>query len=238
MHKLDNLRKELHALADPEKAKNLSRFFKTAKGEYGEGDIFLGITVPDQRIVVKKYQDLPLQEIGTLLQSTIHEERLVALLILVRQYKKGDSVTKKVIYEFYLGHSGSINNWDLVDSSAAYIAGPYLEDKSIDVLKNFAHSQNLWERRIAMLSTFYFIKQERHQEAFTIAEILMNDSHDLIHKAVGWMLREVGKHCGEEIEEEFLQRHYQTMPRTMLRYAIEHFPREKKRFYMTKITKQ
>lgn len=230
---LDQLKRELRSHALPEKAEFLPRFFKTGKGEYGEGDVFIGVTVPNSRKVAAKFKDLPLNDVKTLLLSKIHEERLVALFILVHQFKKGDGTKKKEIYEFYLAHTKLVNNWDLVDSSASHIVGHYLSDKPKDVLYALATSDNLWEKRISMISTLYFIvKQKQHKDTFKIAALLLNDKHDLIHKAVGWMLREVGKNISHEVEEEFLKEHYKTMPRTMLRYAIEHFPETKRKRYL------
>lgn len=230
---LINLQKEVKTLADPLRGESSMRFFKTKKGEYGAGDIFLGLTVPQSRIIAKKYSSLSLKDIEKLLTSKYHEERLIALLILIDQYKKGNDSTKKTIYDFYLSNTIYINNWDLVDLSAGYIIGDYLKDKDRSLLLKLAKSENLWEKRIAVISTFAFIKDLKEaSDTFAIAEILLHDKHDLIHKAVGWMLREVGKRVGEEVEEEFLKKHYKEMPRTMLRYAIERFPSNKKAFYM------
>lgn len=233
MSSLKDLIKELNLLANPEKAKNLSRFFKTGKGEYGEGDQFIGITVPFLHKIANKYTDLSLSDIEKLIQSPIHEYRLTSLMILVNQFKKVDNpLQAKRIFDFYLSHTDRINNWDLVDLSAGYIVGGYLIDKPISILIKLAKSKNIWERRIAIIATFKFIYEKRYKETFTIAKLLLNDTHDLIHKAVGWMLREVGKRCGEKIEEEFLIKHYKKMPRTMLRYAIERFSKEKRQTYL------
>lgn len=223
---------QLKKLANPKKALGVARFFKTGKGEYGEGDIFLGITVPETRVVAKQYKDLLLKEIEKLLQSKIHEERLLALFILVNQFKKADEAKQKQIFDMYLTNTKYVNNWDLVDSSAEYIIGGYLMNRSKNVLKKLAQSTSIWERRIAIMATFQFIKQKQHDHTFIIAEILLKDTHDLIHKAVGWMLREVGKRIDESIEEIFLQQHYQKMPRTMLRYAIERFDEKKRKKYL------
>lgn len=231
---LTKLTQTLQRYADPERANVLQRFFKTGKGEYGERDIFLGITVPMQRQIAQQYYGLQLKEIDTLLQSKIHEHRLIALFILIRQYEKGTPKDKKRIVAFYLKHARWINNWDLVDLSAPKILGHYLIDKSRKVLHTLAKSQSLWERRIAIIATFTFIRQRQFDDTFHIAELLMQDSHDLIHKAVGWMLREVGKQ-NHKAEEEFLKKHYQHMPRTMLRYALEHFPEEKRNVYLGRI---
>ncbi len=226
------IQKEIHHFASPAKAKNSARFFKTAPGQYGHGDLFIGVTVPEVRSIAKKFFDLPLADIQKLLQSKIHEERLLALILLVKRFKKASEKERKVIYEFYLKNTKYINNWDLVDTSAGYIVGGFLYNKPKTILKKLAQSTNLWERRIAIIATFYDIYQGQSEETFKIAAILINDEHDLIHKAVGWMLREVGKRCGEEIEESFLQKHYRSMPRTMLRYAIERFSEKKRKFYL------
>ena len=228
---LKNIIIDLQNLNDPVKAEILSKFFKTGKGQYGEGDIFLGIKVPEQRKVAKKYTGLTLDDISHLLKSEIHEFRLTALFILVLKYKKEDTHGKQEIVDFYLRNTENINNWDLVDSSAHYILGDFLLDKDRSILYELARSENLWERRIAMLSTFAFIKNEQFEDALNISEILLFDKHDLIHKAVGWMLREIGK-SDLKTEDEFLQKHYNEMPRTMLRYAIEKFDEEKRNFYL------
>jgi len=226
------VRKALQGYADPVRAQSSQRFFKTGPGEYGEGDVFIGVTVPQQRLVAKSYMHLSLSEIEKLLHSKIHEQRLTALIILCTQYKKADIVAQKKIYDLYLANTELINNWDLVDLSAPNIVGEYLLDKDRTVLLNLAKSQSIWERRIAMLTCFTFIKYGETKNAFSIAEILVNDEHDLIQKAVGWMLREAGNRCGIAAEEEFLQAHYITMPRTALRYAIERFPEKKRQAYL------
>ena len=224
---------DLQKLGNKEKAAFVAGYFKTGKGQYGEGDIFLGITVPAQRVVAGKHKDLPLGDIEKLLHSKIHEYRLTALMILTRKFAKASEVEKKVLYRFYLNNTQWINNWDLVDGSAREMVGGWLLDKKSErtILKKLAVSKNLWERRIAIIATWAFLKKGDFDDTFTIAEILLHDAHDLIHKAVGWMLREVGK-VNEEAEETFLKKHYKTMPRTMLRYAIERFPEAKRRFYM------
>jgi len=224
---LTNIIKDLNAISDKEKAKNYSRFFKTGKGEYGEGDMFLGIKVPEQRKIAQKYKNLNLKDIQSLLDSKIHEHRLTAIFILTAQFKKN----QEEIFNLYLKNTRNINNWDLVDSSAHYIIGEYLKDKDKSILYELAKSKNLWKRRIAIISTLCFIRNNHFEDTFKISEILLNDKHDLIHKAVGWMLREAGNK-NIEAEEEFLKKHYQKMPRTMLRYAIEKFPEEKRKFYM------
>jgi len=229
---LNELKKDLGKLNNPEKAKIYARFFKTGKGEYGEGDIFIGITVPEQRTIAKRYLALSLKEIEEILSSKIHEYRLTALLILVERYKKNISERKEIV-NFYITKLKYVNNWDLVDVSADKILGSYLMDKEKFMLYKLASSENVWERRIAIISTFYFIKKNKFEDTLKIAEILLNDKHDLIHKAVGWMLREVGKR-NQDIEEELLKKYYKIMPRTMLRYAIEKFDNKKKTAYMKK----
>ena len=233
---LANLRKDLRKLADPDKAKILQGFFKTGRGQYGEGDIFLGIVLPEQRQVVKKYaQAISLSELSALIRSRIHEERLVALLILVKKFKDSDTVGKQeTIYNFYLRNTKHINNWDLVDLSAPKIVGAYLHGRDKKVLYRLAKSQNLWERRIAILSTFHDIYYGQPKDALRISKLLLADRHDLIHKAVGWMLREIGKRCGEKYLLKFLGDHAQTMPRTMLRYAIERLPEQQRLSFLKK----
>jgi len=224
-----NIEKELQSKKDPIRAKILSRFFKTGKGEYGEGDIFLGIVVPIQRAIAKKYKDVSLKEIQKLLDSKIHEYRLTGLLVLVEKYKED----KELVYNFYIKNFRNINNWDLVDLTAPKIMGDFLKDKKKDILYSLAISDDLWERRISIIATFAFIKDNDFKDALKISKILLNDKHDLIHKAVGWMLREIGKR-DKEVETEFLDKHYRFMPRTMLRYSIEKFNPREKEFYMKK----
>jgi len=233
MQPLQRLKADLRSIANPEKAKILSRFFKTGKGQYGEGDIFLGIMVPQQRRIAKEYGLLSLKDIETLLSSRIHEHRLVALLIMVQRYRKTDEQGKETITGFYLDHATRINNWDLVDLSAPYILGEHLYGKDASVLLRLALSKNLWERRIAIIATFAFIRKSRFSETLWIAEVLLRDKHDLIHKAVGWMLREVGKRDIMSLER-FLKNHADAMPRTMLRYAIERFSASKRQYWMAK----
>jgi 3-methyladenine DNA glycosylase AlkD len=228
---LTEIRKEIKKHANPQKALLLQRFFKTGPGEYGEGDIFLGIMVPVQRSIAKKYKDLSLKDLKELLSSDKHEERLIALLILVEQFKKGDDRKKEDIFTFYHLNRKQINNWDLVDLTAHIISGSYLIDKDKTILYKLAESANIWDRRIAALSTFHFIKNNVFDDALCIAEKLLNDKHDLIHKAVGWMLREIGNK-DRNTEEGFLEKHYKKMPRTMLRYAIEKFPEKKRLAYL------
>jgi 3-methyladenine DNA glycosylase AlkD len=228
---LIEIKKEIKKNANPQKAELLQRFFKTGPGQYGEGDIFLGIMVPVQRSIAKKYKELSLKNIKELLNSDKHEERLIALLILVEQYKKGDEQKKEDIFTFYHLNRKRINNWDLVDLTAHIISGSYLIDKDKIILYKLAESKNIWDRRIAVISTFHFIKNNVFNDALGIAEILLNDKHDLIHKAVGWMLREIGNR-DMNTEEGFLEKHYKKMPRTMLRYAIEKFPEKKRLAYL------
>lgn len=231
----DDILTNLKNYSNPKKAKILSRFFKTGIGEYGEGDKFLGVVVPDIRKIAKKHVHLSLNEIEKHLHSNFHEERMCVLLILVEQFKK-DTEKQKKIFEFYLKNTEYINSWDLVDLSAPSIVGVYLSDKDKkekEVLYKLSKSENLWEKRISIISTLSFIKQNKFKDTFEISKILLKDKHDLIHKAIGWMLREVGKRNLDE-EEKFLKENnrYKTMPRTMLRYAIEKFPEEKRKKYL------
>ena len=228
---LEAIKKELQDLANEEQAKNLQRFFKTGKGEYGEGDIFLGIKVPIQREIAKKYSGLSLPKIQELLKSKTHEHRLTGLIILSNKYKESKEEEKVNIFNFYLKNTKNINNWDLVDITAPNIVGHFLFDKKKNILYDLARSADLWERRIAIVSTFDFIRKQEFQETLALSEILLDDKHDLIHKAVGWMLREIGKK-DKAVLENFLKQHYKIMPRTMLRYAIEHFPEEKRKMYL------
>ena len=226
-----SLRKALLAVADPEIALHSQRFFKTSKGEYGEGDVFLGIRMPVLREHARRFKVLTLDEVLQSLCSEYHEERLCALVIMVLQFKKGDAAAKQGVYEAYLRHTANINNWDLVDTSSHPIVGGYLLDKPRDPLYELAGSDSLWERRIAMMSTYHFIKLGQFDDTLKLAEILRDDKEDLIHKVVGWMLREIGKR-DVAVEKAFLAQHYQLMPRTMLRYAIEKFPRGERRAYL------
>lgn len=221
----EKLKQELNSKSNSKQAEILQRFFKTAQGEYAEGDIFIGLKVPDIRKIVKNYYQLPLTEINKILHSKIHEERLAALLILVEKAKKANEDDLSIYFNFYLKNTNWINNWDLVDLSAEHIVGKYLYGKDIKILEELAASKYLWERRISIISTFYFIKTNIFNPTLIIAEKLLHDEHDLIHKAVGWMLREIGKR-NFNIEFRFLKKHYKTMPRTMLRYSIEKFPEE------------
>lgn len=222
---------DLKHAADKQKALILSRFFKTGKGEYGEGDVFWGINVPTQHTIAKKYINLPIEEIQELIESPVHECRLTGILILVGKFKKADEILRKDLHTFYLKHSKKVNNWDLVDSSAEELVGEYLLDKDTAILEKYARSDNLWQRRIAMIATYAFIKKGRFEETIKIATILLHDQHDLIHKAVGWMLREVGKR-DQAVLLSFLDVHAKSMPRTMLRYAIEKLSSDQKQHYM------
>ncbi len=228
---LTEIRKVISKQKNPTQAVNLQRFFKTGKGEYGEGDIFYGIKVPEQRMIAKQFKDLALNDLKNLILSKVHEERLIAAFILVDQFKSGDEKKKKIIFNFYLKNRKGINNWDLVDLSAPKIVGAYLIDKEKDLLYKFARSKDLWEKRTSIISTQAFIREHYFEDTLNISEILLSDKHDLIHKAVGWMLREVGNR-DMETEEEFLRKHYKKMPRTMLRYAIEKFTEQKRVAYL------
>lgn len=224
--------KQLRKLGDPERARHSVRYFKTGPGEYGEGDRFLGIRVPEIRVQVKKIESVSLIEIQILLMSAFHEVRLIALLLLVRKFNKGDQQVKFSVYNMYLKNTHRINNWDLVDSSASQIVGSYLADRDKDLLYKLAKSTILWERRIAIIATFQFIRDNHFEDTLKLARQLLKDKEDLIHKAVGWMLREIGKR-DEEVERNFLQHHYKNMPRTMLRYAIERFPEKMRKKYLS-----
>ena len=225
------LSKSLRDLADPVTAAQLQRFFKTGKGEYGEGDRFLGIRVPVIRQHVNKCVKMPLEEIGHLLASPFHEERLAALLLLVERFRRGDDSLRAAVYRMYLDNLHRVNNWDLVDISAPAIVGAHLENKDKRPLYALAASSNLWQRRIAIMATLTFIRKQRFADTLKIAKRLLGDSEDLIHKAVGWMLREIGKRDAG-VEKIFLKVHHKRMPRTMLRYAIEKFPEPERQEYL------
>jgi 3-methyladenine DNA glycosylase AlkD len=236
MHNPDNptifeIRRRLSEIKDDSHAKTLKRFFKTGPGEYGEGDVFIGIRVPLLRALARTYRHLGVEDSRELLMSPIHEERLLALLILVHSYEKGDEALREMIYGFYLDNTIFINNWDLVDISAEHILGAHLLNRDRIPLVILTSSKNLWERRMAVMATFHFIRRGQFTITLSIVQTLLGDKEDLIHKACGWMLREIGKR-NAPLEEEFLQLHYQAMPRTMLRYAIERFPQEKRRQYL------
>lgn len=228
------IQSRLNSLANKSDAEQLQKFFKTGKGEYGEGDIFLGIRAPMLRNLVKEFKHASIDDAIQLLVSPFHEERALALFLLVYNFKREKSdAQRKIIYQHYLQHTNYINNWDLVDLSAEHIVGGFLMDKDRVPLYRLAKSKMLWERRIAMIATFKFIRHQQFDDTLKIAEVLLADQEDLIHKAVGWMLREVGKR-DLAIEEQFLQQHYRHMPRTMLRYAIEKFDEEKRQGYLKK----
>ncbi len=227
---MKRVKRDLKKLSSPEKSKKAKRYFKTGKGQYGEGDVFLGINAHDLRSVINKYE-LPLNSIKELLKSKIHEHRLAGLLILVKKYGKASEKEKKEIFNFYIKNAEKINNWDLVDCSASYIAGDYLLNKDKKILYNLANSKNLWKKRISIISTHTFIKNNEFKDTLKISKILLKDNHDLIHKAVGWMLREVGKKDMKKLEG-FLQKHYKDIPRTTLRYSIEKFPERKQKKYL------
>ena len=230
---MNRIRKELQKKGDKERVKALSHFFKTGEGQYGEGDVFLGIKVPIQREIVEMFKEASLFEIQELIDDKIHECRLTGLLILVQKYKKAEN--KKEIFDFYLKNTKKINNWDLVDLTAPNIIGDFLLDKKKEreILYSLAKSKNLWERRIAILSTFTFLREKQFKDTLEISKILLKDEHDLIHKAVGWMLRELGKR-DKNIEVDFLKKYCKIMPRTMLRYAIEKFNQKERASFMKK----
>ncbi len=227
------IRAEFKKHAHPKKAEHAMRFFKTKKGQYGAGDVFLGLTVPETRAIAKKYTNLALSRTEYLLQVGKHEERLGALFIFVDKFRKGSDAEKKKIFNLYLRNTKHVNNWDLVDASAHYIAGAYLHGKPKTVLYKLARSKNLWEKRIAMVATFYDIQKGDVKEAHKIADMLLSDSHDLIHKAVGWMLREGGKRVSREHLKKYLKSRVGKIPRTALRYAIEHFPEAERRAFLS-----
>jgi len=231
---VEQFRQALRVFSNSAKAKLLQRFFKTAKGEYGEGDEFLGIMVPNIRLTVKKFwRCLSLADTVSILHSSFHEERLAALLVLVEKYRKGSEKEKEQIFRIYLKNiRRHINNWDLVDLTAPHIVGDFLKQRRKDILVRLAHSKNLWERRVAILATFNFIYFGECLDTLKIAKILINDKQDLIHKATGWMLRETGKRCSVVVLEGFLQREIKRMPRTMLRYAIERLPEKRRLFWL------
>jgi 3-methyladenine DNA glycosylase AlkD len=221
----------MKSLGDARHAAALQRFFKTGPGEYGAGDRFLGIRLPALHRLAREYRRLPRREVAALLRSRWHEERLLALLILVRQYARADTRTRNAIFRLYLRQARHINNWDLVDCSAAQIVGAHLQNGDRGVLRELARSRLVWRRRMAVIATGHYIKRGEFDDTLTIARMLLDDPHDLVHKAVGWMLREVGKR-DRAIEEAFLRQHVRRMPRTMLRYAIEHFPEKDRQAYL------
>ena len=223
---------EIRELADEEIAKHSLRFFKTDKGEYGYGDIFLGVRAPKIRLIAKKHIDISISDMKNLIKSKYHEERFLGLIILVNKYSKTkDNKIRNQLYKIYISSFKYINNWDLVDVTCPHVVGKHLLDKDRSILYKWAKSKDLWTKRIAIVSTHFFIRKNDLQDTFKIADILLNDNHDLIHKAVGWMLREAGKRDIKK-EEGFLKKHYKTMPRTMLRYSIEKFPEDKRQKYL------
>lgn len=225
------MRAEIHEMAKPERGDHSQRFFKTGPGQYGEGDKFLGLTVPQMRGLVREYRDLDDASALKLLASSWHEERLIALLLLVQGYERGDEARRNRIHRAYLANTRQINNWDLVDASAGQIVGAHLDSKDVALLKRLARSKSLWERRIAIVSTFYFIRRDEFRPTLVVAGLLLGDAQDLIHKAVGWMLREVGKR-DRAVLDRFLRKRYRRMPRTMLRYAIERHPERIRKQYL------
>jgi len=231
IHNVKAIQKELYDLADKTIAEHSQRFFKTGKGEYGEGDVFLGVRVPILRKLARKYREISIPDAVRLLHSSYHEERLLALFILVGHFKKAGDEEKERIFRLYLANTEFINNWDLVDSSAEHVVGAFLLERDKGPIYKLVRSKDLWERRIAIISTFHFIRNNKFVDTLKIANILLQDKEDLIHKAVGWMLRETGKR-NREVEENFLKKHYKNMPRTMLRYAIEKFPESQRKKYL------
>lgn len=228
MKKYKDLKNDLEKLASKEKARRSASFFKTGPGCYGYRDVFVGVTVPEQRIIAKKYKDLDLSEIAKLLESKIHEHRLTALFILVGQFTKVDEKDRERIVKFYLAHTKYINNWDLVDSSARYVLGEHVFNKNREILFKLARSKNMWERRISIVATHAFIARGDVEDTLRIAEMLLTDTHDLMHKSTGWMLREVGKKFLPSLKQ-FIEKNLFKMPRTMLRYAIERFPEQERK---------
>ena len=222
----------LRQLADPDIATHSLRFFRTGPGEYGEGDRFFGIRVPVLRALIPQLNDLPTAQIFATLRSPWHEQRLLALLLLVHRFRKAGPEHRSALFEGYMQHSQWINNWDLVDCSASYIIGAYLADRPRHLLIELAQASSLWQRRMAIIATHHFIRGDDFTDCLVVAELLLGDGHDLIHKAVGWMLREVGKR-DQETEEDFLRRHASHMPRIMLRYAIEKFPAPLRKHYLS-----
>lgn len=225
-----NLTKNLKSKGTSKKVEIYQRFFKTAPGQYGHGDVFLGLTMPEIRGIAKQFQDMELKELQEHLKSKYHEERMASLLIALNKYESSKDDGKK-FFDFYLKNTKYINNWDLVDVTAPKLIGHYLFDKPRDILYKLAVSKDLWEKRISIVSTYYFISKSDFKDTLKISEILLEDKHDLIHKAVGWMLREVGKR-DISVLENFLKKYYKKMPRTMLRYSIEKFPEETRKKYL------
>jgi len=227
-----SVRKALRTVANPVRAKGTSAFFKCGPGQYGEGDVFIGVDLPTQRRIAKAHGDVPLSELAVLMASPIHEDRLTALIILVGQYKRGDAKHRLACFKFYLKHLSRVNNWDLVDTSADRIVGAQLLEGDRRLLNRLAKSKDLWERRVAIIATFEFIRAGESKDTFRLALALANDEEDLIHKAVGWMLREVGKRVDEDVLRAFLRKHAGALPRTTLRYAIERFPEKERKVWL------
>lgn len=231
-----SIQKEIRSFGSVEKALGSARFFKTGKGEYGVGDVFLGLTVPQSRSIAKKYQELSFEDIEKLLTSKYHEERLVGLLILIGQFQSGNDTARKNAFDFYLTHLDRVNNWDLVDVSAYKIVGEYLlshPESTLRILDRLIASEVLWERRVAIVASFAFIRKGDASLTFRLAEKLFNDQEDLMHKAAGWMLREAGKHVSRGGLVRFLKKNKERMPRTMLRYAIEHFSEKERKEWLS-----
>lgn len=226
-----DVRAAIRAQADPEVAGHSARFFKSGKGEYGEGDRFHGVRVPVVRSLVKDFRDAPLRSVVSLLKSKWHEERLFAVLLMTEQYSRGDADKRQAVFDIYLNNRAFVNNWDIVDSSAHKIVGPHLENRSRELLYDLATSESLWDRRIAMMSTYHYIRKNDFTDTLKLARALRDDEHDLIHKVVGWMLREIGNR-DRAVEEKFLEQNYKKMPRTMLRHAIEKFPETRRQAYL------
>lgn len=233
MSQLSEIKRALRKKATKERAEASKWFFKTGKGEYGEGDRFIGVRVPDQRAVEKQFRDMPLAQVVQLLQSSIHEHRLTAVILLTEQFKRADEAGQKAIYDAYLKNTKWVNNWDIVDSSAHKIVGAYLLDRSRKPIYTLAKSKDLWEKRIAMITTAWFIKEGDFTDTLALAKQFLNEEHDLMHKAVGWMLREMGK-VDEKPLRDFLDQHAHEMPRTMLRYAIERLPESMRKTYLAR----
>lgn len=231
MTTVDEVREELRRLGDPERAGDLARYFKAGPGGYGEGDRFLGIRVPALRQVARRHKGMPLEALSALLRSGYHEERMLALLMLTARYAVGDGSTKKRVFDLYIEHLPLVNNWDLVDVSSPRIVGEHLRLRDRSLLYELAGSDDLWRRRVAILATLAFIREGDFADTLALATRLLGDSEDLIHKAVGWMLREVGKR-DPAVAEAFVEKHHAEMPRTMLRYAIERFPESRRRRYV------
>ncbi|WP_374028831.1 DNA alkylation repair protein [Bdellovibrio bacteriovorus] len=229
---IKELQRDVRKVANPERAEVMLRFFKTGKGEYGEGDIFLGLSVPQSRALAKKYLPLSFNELQTLIKSKIHEERLIAVIILANRFAKATEEEQAKIYKFYLKNSKYVNNWDLVDSSAEYIVGAFTFTRDRKILNKLVLSKSIWDRRIAIMATFHYIKKGESRETLRLAKLLLNEKHDLIHKATGWMLREVGSRVSEKDLLRFLDKNAASMPRTMLRYSLEKLSPKVRRHYM------